>query len=290
MAISRSMFAALRAHHASRERVRTRPYRPLQPDHLRRAYYARLNNGPLATLKSLLGDIVRPGLGLLVATQSRVARADAIDPTLGAMLDDVKAKMDKEWPRSRFASLADPIGWSVERFQSEQLNRQLRKFVSVDVVGSEAWLAGAVSEFTVENVALIKSISAEFLSDLEKNLARVLADGGREEELAALIAERYSVAESRAKLIARDQVGKFNGDLNRARQTDLGIRSFIWRTENDERVRPEHAALNGEEFTWSEGAPEEGFPGEPVACRCYPDPVLPESSGDSNEVENESEQ
>ena len=85
------------------------------------------------------------------------------------------------------------------------------------------------------------------------------------------IEARFDVSESRAALIARDQVGKFYGALNRARQEDLGLTHFVWRTANDERVRPEHVRLDGQRFSWSK-LPAEGYPGQPINCRCNADP------------------
>jgi SPP1 gp7 family putative phage head morphogenesis protein len=80
------------------------------------------------------------------------------------------------------------------------------------------------------------------------------------------------VSVSRAKLIAKDQVNKFYGELNRERQRGLGIRKATWRTAADNRVRDEHEALNGTVYDLDN--PPEGGPGQPVGCRCYDDPDL----------------
>ena len=76
-------------------------------------------------------------------------------------------------------------------------------------------------------------------------------------------------AEKHVRLIARDQVSKLNGQLNRARQVSAGIEKFVWRTQRDPRVRDAHEAIDGGVFSWTDGAPEIGFPGEPIQCRCY---------------------
>jgi SPP1 gp7 family putative phage head morphogenesis protein len=103
-----------------------------------------------------------------------------------------------------------------------------------------------------------------------------LRNGDRADEIADDLVDRYGVSESRAQLIARDQIGKLNGELNQVRQEELGVTDFIWRTERDNRVRPEHAALEGKQYTWAQGHPTEGIPGEPINCRCFPEPVLDE--------------
>jgi SPP1 gp7 family putative phage head morphogenesis protein len=166
-----------------------------------------------------------------------------------------------------------PVAEELARFHAAQLNAQLRAAVGVDVVGSEPWLGPAIDEFTAENVALIKSIPTRFFDDLETHLKRELADGARWEQLTALVEERYGVAKSRAELIARDQAGKFFGDLNRVRQTDLGIERFVWRTMRDNRVREEHEERDGETYFWKD-PPDGETPGEPVLCRCYAEPDL----------------
>lgn len=75
--------------------------------------------------------------------------------------------------------------------------------------------------------------------------------------------------EKHAALVARDQVSKLNGGLNRARQTAAGVTHFVWETRKDSRVREAHRALQGKVFAWDEGAPGVGIPGEPIQCRCW---------------------
>jgi SPP1 gp7 family putative phage head morphogenesis protein len=61
--------------------------------------------------------------------------------------------------------------------------------------------------------------------------------------------------------------------VNRARQTELGVKQYTWRTSLDERVRPEHQEREGEVFSWAK-PPKDGHPGQPINCRCTADPDL----------------
>ena len=79
--------------------------------------------------------------------------------------------------------------------------------------------------------------------------------------------------EKHANLIARDQISKLNGQLNKVRQTSAGITKFVWRTQKDDRVRPRHRQLHGKEFGWEEGA-DGTIPGEPINCRCWGQAVI----------------
>lgn len=217
--------------------------------------------------------------GKIAVEEAAPVEAGALD-AIGVELDALRAQVAALFTREKLAGIVDPFASATEKFQAEQLNRQLREAVAVDVVGSEPWLAKASVEFTRENVALIRTIPSRYFDEIETLVRREAADGARWETLVDGIEERYDVSRSRSKIIARDQVGKFYGDLNRVRQTDLGITRFIWRTVRDNRVRPEHADIDGHTFTW--GSAPDGGPGEAVLCRCYAEPdlstVLNESS------------
>lgn len=221
-------------------------------------------------------QLERVGNGVLTreATATIVTEAPAVEvASVGHALDAARSAFARKYPREKLAQIVQPVATDLARFQAEQLNRQLREAVTVDVVGSEDWLPPVISAFTQENVSLIKSIPADYFSDLEKKLSADLADGVRWEELASTIQERYGVAERRAELIARDQAGKFFGDLNRVRQVDLGIVGAIWRGMLDNRERDEHIAREGQSFDWETGIDGE-TPGQPVLCRCNGEPDL----------------
>lgn len=204
---------------------------------------------------------------------------------VGDAVDEARAAFAKQWPRQRMEFIVEPMAKDVPKFNANQLNKQLSAAIgekaSLDIVGSEAWIASAAAEWTAENVALIKSIPDQFFSDIEKTVTREVADGARWEEIAATLQDRYDVTASRAKLIARDQIGKFNGDLTRVRQADLGITKFIWRTVGDERVRTDetagenegHQERNGKTYSWDD-PPEGETPGEPIQCRCSAEAVV----------------
>lgn len=260
--------------------------RQAEPLAIQRAYAKRIKRRVLESAMALVRTQLVPKLEKLAEGTSKVGHSkpttDAGDDELGDIIDEMAREYWETWTRKEFSKVVRPIASETADFNATQLNKQLSAALgeanSVDVVGAEPWLAKSVEVFTRENVALIKSVPAQFFSELEKSLSKEIADGARWEELAAIVEERYSVSESRAELIARDQVGKFNGDLARVRQTELGVSRFIWRTMGDERVREDHQAYNGNSYEWSE-APE-GGPGEPIQCRCYSEPDIASALGD----------
>ena len=50
---------------------------------------------------------------------------------------------------------------------------------------------------------------------------------------------------------------------------------YIWRTREDEKVRPSHVANDGHIFAWDDPPPT-GHPGEDFGCRCTSEPYYPE--------------
>ncbi|UWQ63825.1 minor capsid protein [Leisingera caerulea] len=66
----------------------------------------------------------------------------------------------------------------------------------------------------------------------------------------------------------------FAGLINQLRQETLGIEQYIWRSQDDAKVRDSHAAYDDRMFRWDE-PPEGGHPGEAHNCRCYAEPIFP---------------
>lgn len=160
--------------------------------------------------------------------------------------------------------------------QRIQMGAQVRAAFGVDVFTPESGLRAASEAFTAENVALIKDLPRKTLAEIEGIAHRGISQGLLHKDIAKQIQARLKIGERRAKLIARDQVGKFYGAVQKHRQQGMGVTHFIWRTAGDERVRDEHVSLNGRRFSWAEGAGSEGIPGEPVNCRCYGSPDFSE--------------
>lgn len=113
------------------------------------------------------------------------------------------------------------------------------------------------------------------LSDVADTLETAHAAGTRVEVLAHQIMERYEVSDSRAKLIARDQTLKLNGQLNRSKQQAAGVTQYRWITSRDEKVRPSHQRLNDTIQSW-DVPPPPGHPGDDYQCRCTAQPIIPE--------------
>lgn len=83
-----------------------------------------------------------------------------------------------------------------------------------------------------------------------------------------LLMERGSVSISQADLIARDQVLKLAGTLNKTRQLNAGVEEYTWSGIMDRRERASHILLEGMRFRWGQPTPIGYEPGQDLQCRC----------------------
>lgn len=160
-----------------------------------------------------------------------------------------------------------------------QVLRQIREVLGVPFAGGEAAVLAQVGGFVQAATDLIVTIPKRLIDDVRETVLVAAPQGLRVEDLARQIEERFAVSESRAALIARDQTLKLSGSITRVRQTSAGIRSYIWSTSQDERVRPFHAELEGTVHSWDSPpvVDESGrreHPGQDFGCRCVAVPNL----------------
>lgn len=138
-----------------------------------------------------------------------------------------------------------------------------------------------IEDFRRRNLSLITSLRDEQIQRVGDILRPAAATGARWEDVASDVQDRLGVGLSRAKLIARDQTSKLNGQLQQAHQEAAGITEYTWSTAGDEAVRPDHRRLNGRRFRFddppvvNQATGERRNPGGDIQCRCVAVPVIP---------------
>jgi SPP1 gp7 family putative phage head morphogenesis protein len=133
-----------------------------------------------------------------------------------------------------------------------------------------------IDHFRDENILLVENAARVYADNVRKVMDDPEAHLLRVEELKQKLLDLGDVSKSRAELIARDQTLKLAGQINKSRQTRAGVTEYVWSTSGDERVRPEHAALDGRTFSWDDPVGGEAPPGSSFQCRCVAVPVIPE--------------
>ncbi|MBB3743897.1 uncharacterized protein with gpF-like domain [Rhizobium sp. BK591] len=133
-----------------------------------------------------------------------------------------------------------------------------------------------------QNVALIKSIPAQYLEQVEGIVMRGVQNGRDLGVVADDLQKRLGVTRRRAAFIARDQNQKATSALSRARQLELGLDEAVWtHSGGGKEPRPTHAKAGREKVRYkiSQGwyDPAVGRyiqPGEEPNCKCIGRPVL----------------
>lgn len=167
--------------------------------------------------------------------------------------------------------LAKDMLKKTRNFGIRQVDAQIAAIAGVNPNLRYPRMESQLKAATRENVRLIKTIPDKYFGEVE----RVVHEGVLKGELTDRIEDKIDKASNKttnnAKLIARDQVGKFLATTTKARQTQADIKHYYWRTVGDNRVRPSHEDFEGNRYSWEEGSPE-GHPGEPIQCRCIAEP------------------
>lgn len=210
--------------------------------------------------------------------------------------------MDLDVGAAGIAATAETVNqWVARRFAAE---RQLLLGNVYDV--SEPWVASALYEWELTNRKLVTSLVGEHLSRMETMVLEAVQTGKRPEELTLdILKANKGMSVTRAKLIARDQIGKLLSILTEKRSREIGLDTYVWKTALDERVRgnprgryptarPSHWGAEGKVGIYGKGdvwlvagkevprGPNDplGAPGSPISCRCnaasrYEDLLVP---------------
>lgn len=199
-------------------------------------------------------------------------------------LTTVVRRLKRRW-NNRFDAMAQELAKYFAKAVTQRSDVELKKILK---------RAGWTVEFTItqpmrealraivaENVALIKSIPQQYLTQVETAVMRSVVAGRDLGTLSDELRNQFGVTKRRAALIARDQNNKATGALQRIRFQEVGITRAIWRhSAAGKEPRPTHVANDGQEYDvgegWFDPAVQQFIrPGELINCRCVALPVLP---------------
>jgi len=132
-----------------------------------------------------------------------------------------------------------------------------------------------------EQANLISGMGPKTLDRLSTVVAENVRAGTQVRTVAKMLEQQFGIDSRRASLIARTETAKLNSTVGQSAMQRAGATGYIWRTEDDERVRELHAELDGQFFAWSDPPVigtdgERGHPGDIYNCRCIAEPVFPD--------------
>lgn len=186
--------------------------------------------------------------------------AEVIDPwaraVAGAMVADV-ARRDRQMWRQVARELGKGVRNEIENAPTGAIMRALQD----------------------EQVKLIKSLPLEAARRVHELSAGATSSGRRAADVASDILATGDVTASRAMLIARTEVARAQANLMQGRAEYAGSEGYVWRTSEDDDVRPSHRRMEGRYVRWGEPPTLDGLVGHAGTlpnCRCFAEPIFPD--------------
>ena len=218
------------------------------PPEIRNACYASkaraesLHKSIIRTLTEVEGNIPKAPVGL----------------NLNSAVDKITADLQKQF----IATLSGITGIEVPA----EVTPSTRKALTTDLTNN---LELYIKKFALDEIPKLRA-------EVEENAFA----GYRVDRLAQIIEARYGVTKRKAKFLAGQETRLLTSKLREQRYRESGIRSYEWSTSHDERVRPDHAVLNEETFSFDtppitdRATGARNNPGEDYNCRCVPIPII----------------
>lgn len=164
------------------------------------------------------------------------------------------------------------------------INDDITKTVS-DVIGIKTELTDIqrnkiAREYSNNLNLYIKNFFDEQIPLLRQDVERAVFEGIRAESLQKTIQQRFSVSESKAKFLAKQEISLLTSKFKQAKYQELGVNKYKWSSSQDSRTRPDHKELNGKIFSFDDPPIEDkskgtkANPGEPFGCRCVAIPII----------------
>lgn len=267
--------------------ARKKPVVITAPKRIEARYYAELNKY-IRAVDAWVRENVMPWLEnwakldrMELRGDSSTARFDAAKKQVDMVFERLESLTQDMFGTTWAETIAVEQANAVNVFNDDKNIRAIKRVIGIDLIQAEPWLKPRIETFVSSNVDLISSLKSEHLRKVKLQVMQAVENGARNEVFAREIESRFgrelakvtNNVQARAKLIARDQISKFNGKLTETRQEAAGFKKYQWVTAGDERVRETHRALNGKIIAWND-PPSVGHPGEDYQCRCYAAPVL----------------
>jgi uncharacterized protein with gpF-like domain len=207
--------------------------------------------------------------------EPRIAQDELPASALKAAIRKLTARWQRRFNEAA-PKLADYYATAIEKRSSAAL-RGILKEAGFTVEFKMTPATQDIFRATVQsNVELIKSIPAQYLTQVQGSVMRSVQTGRDLGALSKDLQEHFGVTKRRAAFIARSQNNMATASMTRARQAELGITEAIWmHSGGGKHPRPTHLAAGKSKTKYDVKVgwydPDVGkniFPGELPNCRC----------------------
>lgn len=189
-------------------------------------------------------------------------------------------------------------------FGDKEFQKTIEKGIHVNPPTASEWWNDMKSSWAENNYTLITSNAKKYVEQINVLTEQAIVNGMSPAKLKEEIKKATEgLSDKHCKLLARDQIGKLNGQITESQMQEIGLDLYVWSTSYDDRVRDSHALMEGLLCRWDDASvcsynngktwvPRPAgavdlHPGQDIQCRCvglafYPE-LTAEVSGTSLE-------
>lgn len=172
-----------------------------------------------------------------------------------------------------------------KEFGDKEFQKTIEKGIHVNPPVSSSWWNDMRNSWAEDNYTLITSNAKNYVSKINTLTEQAIVNGLSPMKLKEEIKKATEgLSDKHCKLLARDQMGKLNGQITEAQMQEVGLDLYVWSTAYDDRVRDSHAVMEGLLCRWDDAsvcsydngktwvARPSGavdlHPGQDIQCRC----------------------
>jgi SPP1 gp7 family putative phage head morphogenesis protein len=190
-----------------------------------------------------------------------VSRLDAVPGKhFKRMIDSLSGWMGQYVPDDDESKSGSPIYMGLGNiadsafdFNEGQYEKGAKSVLGVEFPVGEDWWPFARDIWANKNYDLIHSDMRKYIGQVNDLTERAVTSGWSVPQLQKQIQGLDEhITKARAEFIARDQIGKLNGEITQRRMESVGLTMYIWETSGDERVRPSHTLMDEKLCRWDD--------------------------------------
>jgi len=216
------------------------------------------------------------------ATVMPEVRYYAPEYTQDAWSDGIQAAIDAllaRWGSPAVRLVAQRMADDFVRTSLTKSSRDMKRTAGIDVFTGSQQMLDYLKAATQQNVNLIMSIPSQYIDRVGTMVMANMRSGMRPKFIEKALQEEFGVTQRRARMIARDQTAKIQGELAEKQQTSAGFEYFEWIDSDDSRVRHRHRQIAEKVTEYGKGVyrwddlplSDSGVPikpGSDFSCRC----------------------
>lgn len=186
-------------------------------------------------------------------------------------------------------------------FGNKEFMKIIEKGINVNLPTSSPWWEDMKSSWAEDNYSLIVSNAKKYVEQINTLTEQAIVNGFSPAKLKEGIKKATEgLSDKHCKLLARDQMGKLNGQITQAQMEEVGLDLYVWSTSADDRVRDSHAVMEGLLCRWDDASvcsydngktwvdrpsgAVELHPGQDIQCRCVGLAFYPELVSEIKDV------